>query len=135
MNYQDYIQGTEAILPYGLSHIDANAFASCTSLTNVEIPNSVTEIGEGAFRECTGLTSIEIPESVTQMGEEAFKGCAGLTRIKLHIKEPSVAQDLLEATLPDYQLRRITLYTPIGTGYAYRHNWFFSKFKEVIPKL
>jgi hypothetical protein len=29
-------------------------------------------------------------------------------------------------------LSKITLYVPIGTGYAYRHHPFFSKFKEVV---
>ena len=115
--------------------IENDAFYMCQYLQTIRFGNHLKTIGDSAFLFCHSLTNIDIPDSVTKMGEEVFRGCAILTRINLHFKEPSEAQDLLEATLPDYQLHRITLYTPIGTGYAYRHNWFFSKFKEVIPKL
>ena len=98
------------------------------------IPNSVKTIGGDAFAGCTGLTSVEIPDSVKTIGGNAFFGCTGLTIIKFHNSKPSESQILLEALgIEDYG--QISLYTPIGAGYAYRHNDFFKQFKEIIPTL
>jgi hypothetical protein len=38
---------------YSVTSIGENAFAGCTSLTEVTIPNSVTSIGEDAFSDCS----------------------------------------------------------------------------------
>ena len=98
------------------------------------IPNSVKTISGFAFASCTGLTSVEIPDSVKTIGGNAFFGCTGLTIIKFHNSKPSESQILLEALgIEDYG--QISLYTPIGAGYAYRHNDFFKQFKEIIPTL
>ena len=62
-------------VPYSVTTIGNEAFASCDGLTSVTIPNSVTSIGEWAFEGCTGLTSVTIPNSVTTIGNNAFYGC------------------------------------------------------------
>ena len=87
-SYKQYIQGTEAILPYGILRIDSRA----------------------------------------------FEGCKGLTSIKIHIEQPSEAEKVFMDMNPEY-FGEIALYTPVGTGDAYRHNEFFSQFKEIIPIL
>jgi hypothetical protein len=93
----------------------------------------VTEIGFQAFYNCSGLTSIEIPDSVTVISTYAFE-CAGLKELRIRENDPIKIEPLLrDAGLE--KLHQITLYVPIGTGYAYRHNEFFAQFKEVIPKL
>ena len=71
------------IIPNGVTSIEYQAFAGCTSLTEITIPNSVTFIGAGAFLACTGLTTITIPNSVTTIETDAFKGCAGLTNVTI----------------------------------------------------
>lgn len=49
-----------------------DAFASCTSLTSIEIPNSVISIDFTAFYNCSSLTSITIPNSVTSIESGAI---------------------------------------------------------------
>ena len=36
-SYRQYIQGTEAILPYGILRIDSRAFEGCKGLTSIKI--------------------------------------------------------------------------------------------------
>ncbi len=68
---------------YSVTKIGYSAFASCASLTSIEIPNSVTNIGQLAFDGCSGLTSITIPNSVTNIDAWAFSGCSGLTSVDI----------------------------------------------------
>jgi hypothetical protein len=63
--------------------IGADAFADCSSLTNVTIPGSVANIGSAAFYYCTSLTSVTIPPGVTNIGYDAFEGCASLTHVDM----------------------------------------------------
>ncbi len=46
-SYQKYISNNTAVLPYGLTEIEAMAFKDCKELTRVEIPNSITRIDYG----------------------------------------------------------------------------------------
>ncbi len=63
--------------------IGKSAFTSCGNLTSVVIKNGVETIGGEAFASCGKLTSISIPKSVTKIGYKAFVDCAGLTSIKV----------------------------------------------------
>ena len=60
--------------------IPSNAFADCTSLTDIVLPDWVTEIKSGAFKNCTSLKSINIPASVTSIASDAFTG-AGVEKV------------------------------------------------------
>ncbi len=73
----------EYVIPDGVTSIENNAFADCTSLTSITIPDSVTSIGGYAFYGCTSLTSITIPDSVTNIGSAAFQNCTSLTNITI----------------------------------------------------
>jgi len=70
-------------VPDGVTSIGANAFADCTSLTNITISESVTNIGFRAFCYCPNLTNITIPGSVTGIADDAFRSCTGLTNITI----------------------------------------------------
>lgn len=62
-----------------ITAIGANAFQSCSKLTDVRIPGTVTSIGAYAFDGCSGLTTITIPASVTTVGNYAFRNCTNAT--------------------------------------------------------
>jgi len=59
---------------------------------------------------------------------DAFEGCSSLKEIHLRNEHP-------ENIKVDYrafeELSNCTLFVPVGTGYAYRHDWRFDVFKEV----
>jgi len=60
-------------------NIGNDAFAYCTSLTNITIPAGVTNLGNYAFEDCTNLTGVTIPGSVAWVGSDAFVFCTRLT--------------------------------------------------------
>ena len=68
---------------YSVSHIEDNAFNSCSNLSSITIPNSVRSIGESAFSGCSNLSSITIPNSVKSIGSLAFSGCSNLSSITI----------------------------------------------------
>lgn len=116
------------VIPDGVTKIADCAFSDCSALTSIKIPNSVTRIGWDSFSRCTSLASIEIPNSVTEIGTDVFLDCTNLIELNLRHKRP------INQTAFFYNLypSKITLYVPIGTGYAYRHHPFYSKFKKVV---
>ncbi len=115
-------------IPNCVTEIGDGAFLGCTSLTSIDIPDGVTDIGDGVFLKCSSITSIEIPDNVTTIGKSAFEGCTNLVELHLRHKKPIDRTKSFQ----NLDLSKITLYVPIGTGYAYRHHPFFSKFKEVV---
>jgi hypothetical protein len=64
-----------------VTSIGDEAFAYCTTLTNVTIPNSVTNIGSYGFQSCINLGRVTIPEGVTTIPEGAFSKCTRLTSV------------------------------------------------------
>ena len=124
---------TSIKIPDGVTKIESGAFYGCTGLTSIKIPHRVTKIGDYAFSYCAKLTSIEIPDSVTEIGDDAFSGCNCLVEIKLHFSSPLKAHSLINDS--GIIREQITLFTPIGTGPAYRDDAFFKDFKEIKPIL
>ena len=111
-----------------MTSIGDSAFEYCSSLTSIEIPNSVTCIRDSVFLGCKSLTSIEISNSVKNFGRNAFWGCTNLKEIHLRNEHP---EDIEIEVHAFYGLTDCTLYVPIGTGYAYRHDERFKVFKEI----
>lgn len=62
---------TEVVIPYGVTHIDANAFFKCNNLNKACLPMSVEDIGENAFNG-TALTEVAIGENVKNIWQKAF---------------------------------------------------------------
>lgn len=71
------------LIPVGISSIDENAFAGCSTLNYVTIPLGVRSINKCAFLGCSGLDSISIAASVDSIGERAFWGCKSLTSVTI----------------------------------------------------
>ena len=59
-------------IPDGVTVIGSNAFALCTSVTELTVPEGITEIQENAFSSLTQLESIILPSTVTECEEYAF---------------------------------------------------------------
>lgn len=70
--------------------IDDYAFASCTLITEVEIPRTVQSIGNYAFAYCTSLSKVTIPSSVTSIGNNAFQSSKKVT---IYCPAGSIADD------------------------------------------
>lgn len=123
----------------GLLSIGSEAFASCSALTEMDIPRTVVNLGEGAFRDCTslvriglgdGLTVIEketfagctslteivIPEGVTHIGESAFEGCTSLERVVFPNTLVSIAESAFENCKSLVEIDIPPSVTDIGAG-------------------
>ena len=70
-------------IPETVKDIGAAAFASCNSLTTVQLPVGLTQIGPELFRGSIQLVSVAIPSSVSTIDYWAFGGCTSLTDLTL----------------------------------------------------
>ncbi|MBE5854059.1 MAG: leucine-rich repeat domain-containing protein [Lachnospiraceae bacterium] len=67
--------GSNLVLPDGVKHIAAYAFAENENLTSVAMPDSLETIEEAAFQNCHNLTNVTLPEGLTTIEDRAFAGC------------------------------------------------------------
>ena len=58
---------------YSVTEVEDNAFAECTTLTEVKLPYSIKTIGSGTFANCTKLKSINIPYNTNEIGAYALR--------------------------------------------------------------
>ena len=65
--------------------IQGTTFQGCTALRTVtfEEGNLMTGIGNSAFASCTSLTSIDIPAGITVIEQSTFNGCRNLTSVTM----------------------------------------------------
>ncbi len=70
----------ESINLENVTIIEKEAFKSC-KLSNVDFTDVLTKIDESAFASCTSLSSVEIPATVSFIGENAFNGCTSLQTV------------------------------------------------------
>ena len=84
--YKEAIQKyslSEIVLPAGITSIDKEAFAGCTTLKSITVPNGVTSIGNQAFRGCSNLSTIVLPNTLKSIEAYAFKDCTALKTIEI----------------------------------------------------
>ncbi|GMH72212.1 hypothetical protein TrLO_g7149 [Triparma laevis f. longispina] len=69
-------------IPEGVEHIDARAFACCSSLTKVSFPRTLSSIEEGAFMNCPCLDNVDLLHTNLQLlGWDAFAFCVELKSV------------------------------------------------------
>ena len=78
-----------------VSSIGSSAFASCTSLTSIDIPHAVTTIEQSVFNGCRNLASVTMGDNVTSIGITAFYNTA-LTSITFPSHLTSIGQSAFE---------------------------------------
>lgn len=79
-----------------VTSIGRNAFARCSSITNITIPSTVTSIKHQAFALCENLTNIELPDEITTLESYTFYGCSSLKEINIPTGITSIASNTLE---------------------------------------
>ncbi len=78
-----------------VSAIGNSAFASCTSLTGIDIPHAVTTIEQSVFNGCRNLGSVTMGDAVTSIGITAFYNTA-LTSFNFPSALTSIGQSAFE---------------------------------------
>ena len=79
--------------------IGADAFSSCTNLTDINLPEGIKKIGDEPFLGCTNLTLITLPEGIKEIGYGAFRSCNQLQQIIISGNDEEVKR--ISALLPD----------------------------------
>ena len=81
----------------GVTYVGQNAFADCSSITDVSFPYTLEEIGNCAFQNCTMLYSLFLPYKTVStgngstitapslIGNAAFRGCVRLRSVYLPV--------------------------------------------------
>ena len=78
-----------------VSSIGTSAFASCTSLTSIDIPAGVTAIEQSVFNSCRNLKNVTMGDAVTSIGITAFYN-TGLTSFTFPSALTSIGQSAFE---------------------------------------
>lgn len=83
----------DVYFPTTLTTIEANAFAKCENLSDVDFGsnNQLTTLGNSAFSDCKKLKTIHLdiddmnslPDSLTEMGSAVFQNCEALQNFRL----------------------------------------------------
>lgn len=79
-------QFTAVTIPAGVTKLEQNTFANCSSLTTVMFTNteSVTEIAAKCFANDGALTKCELPAKLEVLGDSAF-GATALTHVRIPV--------------------------------------------------
>lgn len=66
----------------GVSKLEDETFAGCSSLKEIKLSQEITEIGRRCFDECTALETVDL-SNIRIIGERAFERCDSLREISL----------------------------------------------------
>ena len=111
-------------IPAGVTSIENQVFAGCTTLVSINIPEGVTSIEEYTFHSCYSLPSIDIPASVTFIRNYAFYMCNNLKTVYCQAVEPPVLEDA-------FGNFTATLYVPVGSKEKYQQAEVWKNFETI----
>ena len=124
--YVTYVDGADKIL--------VNYVGNETELT---LPSGVTKINKELFAHCSSLKSVTIPDSVTSIGEYVFNGCVALTSV--YYQGTAIDWEKISNGADDSFLANATLYyysqtqpTIAGNYWHYDENEEIEIWKEVF---
>lgn len=86
----------ELVLPvslggYTVNTVGEGAFRGATTLTSLVVPQGIVSIEAEAFAACPKLTDVDISATVAFIGERAFDGCSALERVSFAAEPPEIA--------------------------------------------
>lgn len=87
---------TKAIIPNGVTHIEAKAFMFSTRLKEVVLPAGLISIGDGAFSICEALVTINLPSTVKHIGNEVFSSCKSLRYIYIPKNVETIGKEIFK---------------------------------------
>ncbi len=128
------------------------SFASCISLTDLEIPGTVKTIGQWAFTDCVSITDLKlnegietlescafygcsdlktliVPQSVTSIGEMCFRSCTSLMIVSIPETMESVGKNAFMNCS-----KVLTFFGEVGgrwESYAKKNNFFFDSINNL----
>lgn len=73
--------------------VGAEAFASCTSMSQVTIGRNMAQIPDGMLSGCTSLNSVSLSASLQHIGSRAFYNCIALTRVDMNDQLRSIGSE------------------------------------------
>ncbi len=116
--------GGDIVIPEGVKEIAANAFASNSVITGVEIASTVVKIGEKAFYNMVNIQKVSMPDSVVEMGQYVFSGCVNLVDVGWSKGLTQIPMGTFEncAKLKDFEIpswvTALDHYAFFGTGFV-----------------
>jgi len=131
-----YIGGIDENLSYSLRNRN-NPFRYDWNMKSIVIPNSVESIGAGAFYQFRTLESVTIGTGVKNIGKMAFSECVELADVYCLAESvpTTVVNDGGETCNPfeDSMQEYITLHVPEASVEAYKAQYPWNMFKEIVP--
>ena len=97
-----------------ITGIGSSAFASCTSLTSIDIPAGVTTIEQSTFNNCHNLRNVTMGDAVTSIGITAFYN-TGLTSFTFPSALTTINQSAFENSKLQGNIVLPNALTAIGT--------------------
>ena len=117
--------------------LPTSVFTNDWNMKSIVIPNSVDTIGPGAFYQFRTLESVTVGSGVKNIGRKAFSNCEELADVYcLAESVPTTLDDDLWSRcnpFEDSMQEYITLHVPEASVEAYKAEWPWVLFKEIVP--
>lgn len=127
-----------------VNKISSFSFCGCRKLKKLSFSNGITSIEYNAFASCTSLTKVDLPHSVQILGKEVFENIGGLnystSHKKVYIRIPDACEDIYGLDSYDNifgrfvdNMERITIYCNAGSTamkYARKHSIPIKRYEE-----